>query len=176
MKRTAAAAAGAALARARGAVATEAPGRPRAPFKTLYSNDTTNILSCVSPYHQKGDPLTDERIRASVDEAKGVDVHMLQPGLGWIAWWKSDVAPGDEHYRWLEREFGVKPNSFGKYILAAGDVVRAFVDGCRAAGVAPFISYRLNDGHHVRDLEKALAEGRRSPSMSRFYWENYRKY
>jgi len=78
--------------------------RPRAPFRTLYSNDTTNIMSCISPYRRKGDPLSDDRLRASIDETHGVDAQLLQPGLGWIPWWKSAVYPADDHYRWLLRE------------------------------------------------------------------------
>ena len=26
---------------------------------------------------------------ATVDEAVGVDAHMLQPGMGWVPWWKA---------------------------------------------------------------------------------------
>ncbi|MHC4123768.1 MAG: hypothetical protein ACYSSI_09365, partial [Planctomycetota bacterium] len=75
--------------------------RPKAPFKVLYSNDTTNITSCTSPFHKRGEPFTDDMLRATVDEAAGCDVHMLQPGLGWIPWWKSKAYPADEHYRWF---------------------------------------------------------------------------
>ena len=62
--------------------------RPRAPFKVLYSNDTTNIYSCVSPYQTKASPFNDDKLRASVDETanRGIEVHMLQPGLGWVPW------------------------------------------------------------------------------------------
>ncbi len=151
-------------------------GQPRAPFKTLYSNDTTNITSCASPYHQRGEPFTDERLRATIDEAKGVDAHLLQPGLGWIPWWQSDIYPSEEHYGFYQREYGIKPNSFGRYLLDGGDIVRTFVEHCRKVGVAPFISYRLNDGHMVRELEKALQRGVPSQNMSRFYWDNYQKY
>lgn len=151
-------------------------GRPRAPFKVLYSNDTTNITSCVSPYHKRRQPFTDDCLRATIDEAEGVDVHLLQPGLGWIPWWQSDVYSAKDHYEYYEREYGIKPNSYGRYLLGGGDLIRTHVEHCRQVGVAPFISYRLNDGHHVRDLEKALQQGRPSQNMSRFYWENYQEY
>jgi len=150
--------------------------RPRAPFKTLYSNDTTNIMSCTSPFHQKGDRFSDDRLRATIDEAKGVDVHMLQPGLGWIPWWHSDIYPAKDHYDSYEREYGIRPSGIGQYMRAGGDVVGTFIDHCRKVGVVPLISYRLNDGHHVRELEEALERGRPSQNMSRFYWENYEKY
>ena len=31
--------------------------RAKAPFYVLFSNDTTNTLTCVSPYHKKGEPF-----------------------------------------------------------------------------------------------------------------------
>jgi hypothetical protein len=153
-----------------------APSRPRAPFKTLYSNDTTNITSCISPYHELGQPISDERLRATIDEARGVDVHMLQPGLGWIPWWQSKVYSADDHYGYYQREYGQKPNNFGRYLLSGGDLVRTFVEHCRKTGVVPFISYRLNDGHHSRELAESLKRGKPSQTISRFYWENYDRY
>ncbi len=144
-------------------------GRPKAPFKVLFSNDTTNILSCVSPYHKKGEPFTTERLQATVDEAKGVDVHMLQPGVAWIPWWKSKVYPADEHYRWFQDRTGHKPDGFGQYMLAGGDMVQVFVDRCRKVGQVPFVSMRMNDGHH---LEAVDTKSRRSIWCSKFYVEH----
>jgi len=119
------------------------------PFRVLYSNDTTNIVSCVSPWHKKREPFRPQMLEATVDEAAGVDAHLLQPGLGWIPWWKSKVYPAEEHYRWVEKQFGTKPDSFGKYVLDGGDIVRVFIDRCRAKGRSPFISLRMNDAHHL---------------------------
>ena len=99
---------------AAGVAQAEKPARPVAPFKTLYSNDTTNITSCISPYHQLREPISDERLRATVDEARGVDVQMLQPGLGWIPWWQSELYSADDHYGYYQRRYGIKPNSFGR--------------------------------------------------------------
>nr|WP_321465888.1 hypothetical protein [uncultured Desulfobulbus sp.] len=86
-----------------------------------------------------------------MDEVAGVDAHLLQPGLGWIPWWKSKVYPAEEHYRWYEKRSGKAPDSFGRYMLAGGDMVRVFIDRCRMRGQAPFISLRMNDAHHVED-------------------------
>ena len=76
----------------------------------------------------------------------------MQPGVGWIPWWKSKIYPADEHYRWVQQRFGTPPDSFGKFMLAGGDMVRVFIDRCRRRKQLPFISLRLNDAHH---LEKA---------------------
>ncbi len=162
------------LAHTAAAEQTQVPTRPT--YRTLYSNDTTNITSCVSPYHQKRDPISDDRLRASIDEAADVDVQLLQPGLGWIPWWQSEITPPADHYQWMREKFGWKPNSFGRYLLDGGDLIRTFTEHCRSRGVAPFVSFRLNDGHHVRKLATALREGRPDQSMCRFYWENYEEY
>lgn len=125
------------------------PARPKAPFRVLYSNDTTNITGCVSPFHQKGEAFRPEMLEASVDEVAGlVDAHFLQPGLGMVPMWPSKVLPLEEHYAWIKQRYGQGPDSFGRYVLGGGDVVKVFIERCRAHGQAAFISVRLNDAHH----------------------------
>ncbi len=143
----------------------------------FYSNDTTHITSCDSPYRSGKEGFSGERLRASIREAAGVDAHLLQPGLGWIPWWRSEIYSPADHYGTFLGEFGItKPNSYGRYLLEGGDVVATFIDECRMVGVKAIISYRVNDGHHVRELAKALEEGKPSQGMSRFYWENYERF
>jgi hypothetical protein len=123
--------------------------RPKAPFRVLYSNDTTNITSCVSPFHAARQPLTQAMIEATVDEVTGlVDAHMLQPGLGMVPMWPSKVLPLKEHYDWIKQRYGQKPDSFGQFVLNGGDVVQVFIDRCRQQNQAAFISFRMNDAHH----------------------------
>lgn len=131
------------------ASAATSPGR-KAPFKVLYSNDTTNITGCTSPWHAKGAPLRKEMIEASVDEVAGtgVDAHFLQPGLGMVPMWPSKVIPLKKHYEWIQERYGTRPDSFGNFVLNGGDVVKVFLDRCKARGQAGFISVRLNDAHH----------------------------
>ncbi len=47
---------GAALGSARGAEG-ESAERPKAPYKLLFNNDSTNILTFLSPYHPKRAPF-----------------------------------------------------------------------------------------------------------------------
>ena len=75
------------------------------PYHVLFSSDTTNILTCKSPYNEraglrldpaKGKPtyhpcgFDASKLEVTVDETAGMgaDVHMLQPGMGWVPWWK----------------------------------------------------------------------------------------
>ncbi|MBI5397441.1 MAG: hypothetical protein HZA91_19255 [Verrucomicrobia bacterium] len=145
--------------------------RPKPPFRVLFSNDTTNTVSCTSPWHKKGEPFRAAQLEASVDEVAGtgVDAHLLQPGLGWIPWWKSKVYPADEHYRWFKERTGLDADSFGKYMLAGGDMVAVFIERCRKRGQAPFISLRMNDGHH---LEHAGEKDRGAVWACKFYIEH----
>ena len=143
--------------------------RRKPPFRVLFSNDTTNILTCTSPYHRKREPFRPEMLEATVDEAVGVDVHMLQPGLGWIPWWQSTAYPAAEHYRWWMATTGLKPGGFDRYVFEGGDIVKVFLDRCRQKGQVAFVSLRLNDGHH---LEHAGTKHRMSAWCSRFYAEH----
>ncbi|MCW0220398.1 MAG: hypothetical protein OJI67_18875, partial [Prosthecobacter sp.] len=134
--------------------AQSAEGRAKAPFRVIYSNDTTNISSCVSPYHQAREPFRAKMLEATVDEVAGlVDAHFLQPGLGMVPMWPSKVLPLEAHYAWIKERYGVGPDSFGNFVMRGGDVVQIFVDRCRATKQAAFISFRLNDAHHKEFAE-----------------------
>ncbi len=131
-------------------LSSQSAARSKAPFRVLYSNDTTNIMSCVAPWRKKGEPFRREMLEATVDEVAGtgVDAHFLQPGLGMVPMWPSKVVPLEEHYAWIKERYGVGPDSFGGFVLKGGDVVQIFVDRCKAKGQAAFISLRMNDAHH----------------------------
>ena len=147
-------------------------------FKVLYSNDTTNICSCKSPYQSGTDAFSTSLLQASVDETDNTDieVHMLQPGCGWVPWWASTILPAIDHYDWFDTTYSVDPNtnSFASYMINGGDIVQAFISRCRTKGLSPFISYRLNDGHM---LEQAtwdtddVTDGA-SNNLTEFYVDN----
>ena len=125
--------------------------REKAPYKLLYNNDTTNVLSCNSPFHKKGESFTEAKLVASIEETagKGVDCHLLSPGMGWVPWWQSKVEPG--YIEWWEKRTGLNVENEGsgymKYIHNGGDMVQVLIDTCRKHDMAPFVSLRLNDVH-----------------------------
>ncbi len=126
-----------------------AAGTSRTPPKVLYSNDTTNITSCISPFHKEREPFRKEMLEATVDEVTGlVDAHLLQPGLGMVPMWPSKVLPLAEHYAWIRQRYSQKPDPFGQFVLDGGDVVQVFIDRCRQRQQAAFISFRMNDAHN----------------------------
>jgi len=150
--------------------------RPTKPaFRVLYSNDFTNT-GIVTPWHKKGEPFKPEHLRASVREAKGASVHMLQPAHGAVPWWPSKLYPLPEHHAWWAKNYGIDPEKLRypgvhNYILGGGDPFKDFIDECNKDGQAPFISMRLNDRHH---LHHALTPGNRQGmhAISRFYVEH----
>lgn len=156
-------------ARSQNTRASSSDEHPKPPFTVLYNNDTTNTMSCVSPWHKKGEPFREELLAASIDEVAGmgVDAYLLSPGLGWIPWWQSDVY-GD-HYEWWMQTTGLEPDTYGQYMLDGGDMVRVLIDRCRAGGMAPFVSLRLNDVHNQEYFGEKLPK---SIWSSRFYVEH----
>jgi len=141
----------------------------RAPFRLLYSNDTTNMVSNVSPWRKKGQPFSAKMIASSVDETAGlkedtgsVDVLMLQPSWSWVPWWKSEVYPADKHYRWFMEKTGLPIDPISQYMLDGGDVVQVFIDQCKKRKIAAFVSFRLNDyhGNEYQDILIDLINGK----------------
>src|SRR5271170_699039 len=112
------------------------------PFKVLYSNDTTNIEQCTSPFNNirwthKGPPkpFTARMLEATVDETvgTGIDVHLLQPGGGWVPWWKSKIYPFADHVKFMKERYGREPtdSGFAKFMAEGGDITQVFLDRCR---------------------------------------------
>ncbi|OHB48148.1 MAG: hypothetical protein A2Y10_17730 [Planctomycetes bacterium GWF2_41_51] len=134
--------------------------RNKATFRTIYSNDTTNIETCVSPFHKKNEHFRTEMLDASISEIanRNVDVHMLQPGLGWMPFWKSNVYPIERHIQYVKERFGLLPedNGFANYMANGGDIVQLSIDSCKKYSITPFVSMRLNDQHCIdlMDLPK----------------------
>jgi len=149
--------------------AAEGGGAGKAPFKLLYNNDATNVWSCESPFHKANEPITDAAIAGSIDEVagKGVDACLLSPGLGHFPWWRSKAV--SEHFDWWMKKTGLKPDQYGEYLLNGGDWVKVLVERCRALGMAPFVSFRMNDCHM---MEYAGEPHVRSSWADRFYTEH----
>lgn len=150
----------------------------KAPFRTLYNNDSTNLLSCYSPWsNPSNNPhsrvFSTRMIESSVAEVAGkVDVQLFCPGLCWVPWWKSEAYPATEHYKWYYDLVGHKDGPFdayANYMLAGGDMVRDFLNACRSHGQTAFVSFRLND---VQFLETAGNKVTFTSKMSQFWYEN----
>jgi len=155
------------------------PDRSRkAPFRTLYNNDSTNLLSCYSPWSNPKNNahpqvFSTQLIEDSVAEVAGkVDVQLFCPGLCWVPWWKSEVYPATEHYEWYYDLVGHPDGPFdayARYMLAGGDMVRDFLSACSNHQQTAFVSFRLND---VQFLEATGSTVTFTSKMCRSWYEN----
>ena len=136
----------------------------RLPYKVWFNHDGTNMLTCVSPWHAKGEPFREEMLRESVRELSGtgIDAVAFNPGNGAIPWWQSRVYP--DHYEWYTERTGNKLSSYGQYIAAGGEMVSVFVEECRKGGLSPIVTLRLKDEHALDNLDKEF--------VSRFFYEH----
>ncbi len=153
---------------------TASKGKVKPPFSVLYSNDTTNILTCQSPFHQEGQPVNMGMLDAVIDETAGtgVDVHMLQPGFTWVPFWQSEVLPVEEHVKWWNKTYpGVGVSGYLQMVLEGNDFVKQFIERCSQHGIVPFVSLRLNDKHLLNEIDGPKHEGR-SVHISKFYVDN----
>jgi len=150
----------------------------KAPFRTLYHNDSTTLLSCYSPWSNPGNNANPQvfskrLIEASVAEVAGkVDVQLFCPGLCWVPWWKSEAYPAAEHYRWYYSLFPSKNghiDAYARYMLDGGDMVRDFLSACRSHAQTAFVSFRLND---VQFLEATGNTVTTTSKMCEFWYEN----
>ncbi len=159
------------------AVPLAAAGTARPPLpRVLYSNDLTNLTSCVSPHHAAREPFRPEMLDASIDEVAGrIDAHCLQPGLGVIPLWPSKVVDLHAHFAWIRQRYGQKPDSFSRWVLNGGDLVQRFIDRCRLRGQSPWLSLRLNDAHHKEYVDPQPGDKPGSSigmSVTRWYAEH----
>lgn len=154
------------------------------PFKTLYSNDFTNITTCISPFHAKGQPFAPEMLEATVAEVAGqADAHFIQLATGRVPWYQSKLYTLAEHRDWYCAHFGVSPDhpiwmtGINKYLLDGGDPLADFVSYCRKYDQACFVSLRLND-QHALDYVDTPGSLLGAWAISRFYAEHpeYRLY
>lgn len=157
----------------------EPDSRPKAPFNLLYSNDFTNNMVTMSPYHERGENWNPGMLKASVEEAAEAKVHLLQPSTVWVPWWQSDIYSMKEHRKWWKQYYGVdiikdidsSEKYVNLYLLRGGDPLSDFVRYCREVNVKPFISFRLNDGHHKEHAFKPHNKAG-THTISKFYVEH----
>ncbi|MFI4911818.1 MAG: LamG-like jellyroll fold domain-containing protein [Sedimentisphaeraceae bacterium JB056] len=147
-----------------------ANAQPEVIFKQLYNNDCTNIYTCDNPWGiaktKENAPLL---IRKTIEEAAdaGVDAVMFAPGMGWVPWWPSTFYP--DHYQWYLQRMqteGLTPimSPLDYYVYEGGDVVNDFLQACRDKGVGAFISYRVNDVHHLTENQRTY--------ICKFYYDH----
>ena len=81
---------------AEAAAKSRAQGKP--PYRVIFSNDSTNVISCTSPYHKRGEDWRPEMLEATVDEVAGkVDAHFIQQVPASAVVPEQDIPDGRAH-------------------------------------------------------------------------------
>lgn len=132
------------------------PKRP----KCLYNHELLILFTSQTPYQSYRDPVCDAQAEGYVRELADtqVDALMCCP-TGWRAvLWPSEVDP-----RWRNEDLDVCPPTgpcdltyyeraywrMREYMITGADPVRVTRDTARDIGLDFFISYRMNDHHHL---------------------------
>eukprot|EP00040_Diaphanoeca_grandis_P044622 m.12988 g.12988 ORF g.12988 m.12988 type:complete len:562 (-) comp9546_c0_seq1:135-1820(-) len=132
------------------------PPRSQTGLKKLvnFNNDLTNTYSNVSPFHAKGAPFDSQVLNGSISETRrlGLNAHILAPGLCWVAWWDSKIAPPRVYDAWMRSTFNYTNQSHQtstgnifSYVLQGGDILGEFVKLANENGQRPTVSFRIND-------------------------------
>ncbi|WP_432799937.1 glycoside hydrolase family 18 protein [Poriferisphaera sp. WC338] len=148
-------------------------------YKVLFNNDTTNILTCESPYHKRGERFSEKMLLENINEVAntGVDVFMINPAHTWVPWWKSESYPMDEHYAWYHKKYGIMPtHPINEYVKKGNDLLQVSVDHCRKKGLSPFVTFRLNDAQLLQRRDHRPPVGAAFHFLSKFYIENVPDY
>ncbi len=134
-------------------------------YKCLFNYE--GLIFCTFMKDKVPGTTGPEYIGAFIDKLKGTDVDavMFCPQA-----WRTNIYPSEIDPRW--RKYREGQNSTGgismeqpgnylgfdrimKYIHAGGDPVQEALNASRKNGIDFFISYRMNDAHHIRDLDHA---------------------
>jgi hypothetical protein len=135
-------------------------------YKCLYNLELLILGTADTPFQTTAEPVKAETPRNYVRELVGTDVDaiMICPTA-----WKRPLWPSKVDPHWTTEALEIEPKYFTaeltyqdkayfrlrEYMLKGNDAVFATVDEARKIGIAPFISYRMNDHHHLYD-EKAF--------------------
>mgnify|MGYP006292461963 CR=1 FL=1 len=154
------------------AAAQENSPAPTTPCRIIVSCDNANLTRTEEKRERI--PLTDEIITASIDRsiAGGCDLFMLET-VTYVPCWKSSIYPIEEHVAWFRKNFNGRINNYAKYMLEGGDMIKVMTGHCRSKGIAPFVSFRMNDWHGMFCLE--VPKTVRVPDHVSFKVDRFRK-
>lgn len=135
-------------------------------YKCLYNIELLILATAKTSFQDYNEPINPETPANYVRQLKDTDVDavMICPTAWKRPLWDSKVDP-----HWKEEAPNIKPPYFTTdlkyhekayfrlrdYLLAGNDPVGVAVQTANEIGIAPFISYRMND-HHYLQQEKAF--------------------
>jgi hypothetical protein len=147
-------------------------------YKCLFNHELLFLFTSQTPYQCYAENVGNEQVEGCVRELgdTGVDALMICPQAWMTNLWPSEV---DLHWQTrARREMEPLPEQDWKYyekayyrarryLIAGNDPVALSVAAARSAGIAPFLSYRMNEAHYSATVD--------CPTHSHF-WRNHPEY
>jgi len=138
----------------------------KVPYRCLYNHELLILATSQTPYASYQDPVTDAQTVGLVRELEGtgVDALMICPQAWQTNLWRSeidrrwqDMAP---HEKEPLPEANVKYPTrayfrIRRYLMEGKDPVGLTIQTARECGIAPFLSYRMNEHHYTNNIEAA---------------------
>lgn len=129
------------------------------PYRCLYNHELLILFNTETPYQSYRTPVTDDMVTGYVKELRGtgVDAIMICPQAWMTHLWPSEVDPRwqqpetvreclpEDDVRYFEKVY----QRVSRYMRQGKDPVALSIDTARAVGIAPFLSYRMNENHYT---------------------------
>lgn len=136
-------------------------------YKCLYNLELLIIATAKTPFQSYQEPIKAETPANYIYELQGTDVDavMICPTAWKRPLWNSSVDP-----HWKEEAPNMKQPYFTTdlkyyekayfrlrdYLMSGNDPVAVAVEAAKKTGIAPFISYRMNDHHYLQQKEAVV--------------------
>ncbi len=135
-------------------------------YRCLYNHELLILATSQTPYASYQEPVTDAQAIGLVKELEGtgVDALMICPQAWMTNLWRSKIDRRWEEIAPFEKdplpEANVKyPTKayfrIRRYMMEGKDPVALTIRTARECGIAPFLSYRMNEHHYTNNFEAA---------------------
>lgn len=134
----------------------------KVPYRCIYNHELLILATSQTPYASYQDPVTDAQTIGLVKELEGtgVDALMICPQAWMTNLWRSQIDRRWEEIAPLEKEPLPEANvkyptrayfRIRRYMLEGKDPVALTIQTARKCGIAPFLSYRMNEHHYTNN-------------------------
>lgn len=134
----------------------------KVPYRCVYNHELLILATSQTPYATYQEPVSDRQTIGVVEELRGtgVDALMICPQAWMTNLWVSeidrrwqDVAPTEKEplFEAATKYFEKAYFRMRRYMLEGKDPVALTIQTARRCGIAPFLSYRMNEHHYTNN-------------------------
>lgn len=131
------------------------------PYRCLYNHELLILFTTETPWQSYRQPVSDEQVVAYISELQGtgVDCVTICPQAWMTNLWPSQIDPRwstppaatedrlpEEDLKYYEKVH----QRISRYMRQGRDPVAQSIASARSLGLAPFLSYRMNENHYTQ--------------------------